>query len=51
VLNVRRAELEVGRARHTVEIDLGQDVEARRGTALSFRPRRFKLFPMDQQGT
>jgi sulfate/thiosulfate transport system ATP-binding protein len=51
VLNVRRAELEVGRARHTVEIDLGQDVEARRGTELTFRPRRFKLFPLDQQGT
>ena len=31
VINVRRAELEVGRARHTVEIDIGQDVEAHRG--------------------
>ena len=49
VLNVRRAELEVGRARHTVEIDIGQDVEAHRGSELSFRPRRFKLFPADQE--
>jgi sulfate transport system ATP-binding protein len=48
VLNVRRAELEVGRARHTVEIDIGHEVEARRGSELCFRPRRFKLFPLEQ---
>lgn len=49
VINVRRAELEVGRARHTVEIDIGQDVEAHRGIELCFRPRRFKVFPADQE--
>jgi sulfate/thiosulfate transport system ATP-binding protein len=47
VLNVRRAELEVGRTSQTVEIDIGNDMEVRRGSPLSFRPRRFKLFPLD----
>jgi sulfate transport system ATP-binding protein len=47
VLNVRRAELEVGREKQTVEIDIGNDMDLRRGSALSFRPRRFKLFPLD----
>jgi sulfate transport system ATP-binding protein len=47
VLNVRRAELEVGGSRHTVEIDIGHDMEVHRGSALCFRPRRFKLFPQN----
>jgi sulfate/thiosulfate transport system ATP-binding protein len=47
VLNVRRAELEVGGSRHTVEVDIGQDLEVHRGSALCFRPRRFKLFPLN----
>ena len=40
-------ELEVGRTSQTVEIDIGNDMEVRRGSPLSFRPRRFKLFPLD----
>jgi len=46
VAGTRRVELEVGGERHRVEIEMPVDHAAAQKSRVTFRPRKWKIFPV-----